>query len=125
MKLLNEGDYPGAADRFPVWNKVNGEAWLGLTRRRLAEQALFLGKAWQPFLNYEEGTVQVLKLAEPRMQAEDIRRLQEALKQAGINIEPDGFFGNETDRAVKQFPQQKGLTADGIVGAESRRLLGL
>ncbi|WP_333467533.1 peptidoglycan-binding protein [Microcoleus sp. herbarium12] len=122
---MNEGDYPGAADRFPVWNKVNGEAWLGLTRRRLAEQALFLGKAWQPFLNYEEGTVQVLKLAEPRMQAEDIRRLQEALKQAGINIEPDGFFGNETDRAVKQFPQQKGLTADGIVGAESRRLLGL
>jgi lysozyme len=125
LKLLNEGDYPGAADRFPVWNKVNGEAWLGLTRRRLAEQALFLGKAWQPFLNYEEATVQVLKLAEPRMQAEDIRRLQEALKQAGINIEPDGFFGNETDRAVKQFQQQKGLTADGIVGAETRRLLGL
>jgi lysozyme len=125
LKLLNEGDYPGAADRFPVWNKVNGEAWLGLTRRRLAEQALFLGKAWQPFLNYEEATVQVLKLAEPRMQAEDVRRLQEALKQAGINIEPDGFFGNETDRAVKQFQQQKGLTADGIVGLETRQLLGL
>jgi GH24 family phage-related lysozyme (muramidase) len=25
LKLLNDGDYQGAANQFPVWNKVNGE----------------------------------------------------------------------------------------------------
>ena len=105
LKLLNKGDYQGAANQFPVWNKVNGEPWLGLTRRRLAEQALFLGKPWQPFLNYEETTVRVLKFTAPMMQGEDVRRVQEALKRAGINIEPDGFFGNDTDKAVRQFQQ--------------------
>lgn len=84
LKLLNQGDYPEAANQFPVWNKVNGEAWLGLTRRRLAEQALFLGKAWQPFLNYEETTVLVLKLTELMMQPEDVRRVQEALRKVEL-----------------------------------------
>lgn len=123
LKLLNKGDYQGAANQFLRWNKVNGEPWLGLTRRRLAEQALFLGKPWQPFLNYEETTVRVLKLTDPMMQGEDVRQVQEALKRAGINIEPDGFFGNDTDKAVRQFQQQNSLTVDGIVGAGTRMVL--
>jgi peptidoglycan hydrolase-like protein with peptidoglycan-binding domain len=89
----------------------------------LAEQALFLGKPWQPFLNYEETTVRVLKLTDPMMQGKDVRRVQEALKRAGINIEPDGFFGNDTDKAVRQFQQQNSLTVDGIVGAQTRMVL--
>ena len=107
LKRLNEGDYPGAANQFPRWNKVNGEPWLGLTRPRLAERALFLGKPWQSFLTYE-GTgetlseiLRTLKLTAPVMQGEEVCQLQEALKIAGINIEPDGFFGNDTDKAVK------------------------
>ena len=127
LKRLNEGDYPEAANQFPRWNKVNGEPWLGLTPRRLAERAFFLGKPWQSFLTYE-GTgetlseiLRTLKLTAPVMQGEEVRQLQDALKIAGINIEPDGFFGNDTDKAVKQFQQQKGLTADGSVGAETRK----
>ena len=130
LRLLNEGNYQGAANQFPVWNKVNGEPWLGLTRRRLAERSLFLGKPWQSFLTYE-GTGETiseaprtLKLTDPVMQGEDVRRVQEALKAAGINLEPDGVFGNDTDKAVKQFQQQKGLTADGVVGAQTRTKLG-
>lgn len=115
LRLLNEGDYQGAANQFPVWNKVNGEPWLGLTRRRSAEQALFSGTP----------TVRVLKLTDPMMQGEDVRQVQEALKTAGINIKPDGFFGKDTDKAVRQFQQQKGLTVDGIVGTQTRHILGL
>jgi lysozyme len=40
--LLNNGDTAGAAAQFLVWNKVNGQVNPGLTRRRAAEQALFL-----------------------------------------------------------------------------------
>lgn len=140
LKLLNEGNYQAAADRFPEWNKVNGEPWLGLTRRRLAERALFLGNPWELFLTYEgtgeevigetipetiPAASRILKLTDPVMQGEDVRQVQAALKTAGIHIEPDGFFGNGTDKAVKEFQQQKGLTADGIVGSETQKQLGL
>lgn len=137
LKLLNEGNYQAAADQFPVWNKVNGEPWLGLTRRRLAERSLFLGNPWELFLTYEGTGEEVvtpetipaasrtLKLTDPVMQGEDVRQMQAALKTAGFDIEPDGFFGKDTDKAIKQFQQQKQLTADGVVGTETQRQLGL
>lgn len=43
LRLLNGGDSAGAADQFLAWNKVNGVQNAGLTRRRAAERALFLG----------------------------------------------------------------------------------
>lgn len=42
LKLLNNGDLSGAAKQFLVWNHVNGVTNVGLTRRRKAEQALFM-----------------------------------------------------------------------------------
>ena len=92
---------------------VNPGAWL--TRRRLVEQALFLGMP----------AVRVLTLTEPIMQGEDVRQVQEAPIAAGINVSADGVFGKDTDRAVRQFQQQKGLTADGVVGGHTRKELGL
>jgi lysozyme len=41
-RLYNAGDIEGAAAEFPKWNKGGGRVLPGLTRRRLAEQALFL-----------------------------------------------------------------------------------
>ncbi|MEG4197271.1 hypothetical protein [Microcoleus sp. Pol12A5] len=62
---------------------------MGLTRRRLAERALFLGKPWQSFLTYEgtgeevtgetiSKTLRTLKLTEPVMEGEDVRQVQKA-----------------------------------------------
>ena len=42
VKLINERNYPLAAQEFPKWNHVNGKVDKGLTTRRLSEQALFL-----------------------------------------------------------------------------------
>ncbi|SEB80507.1 lysozyme [Pseudomonas saponiphila] len=41
-RLLNVGDYSGAAEQFLRWNKAGGKVLSGLTRRREAERALFL-----------------------------------------------------------------------------------
>ncbi|NHR05723.1 lysozyme [Chromobacterium haemolyticum] len=41
LRLLNAGDYAGAAAQFPRWNKAGGKELPGLTRRRAAEQSLF------------------------------------------------------------------------------------
>ena len=141
LKLLNDGDYQGAADQFIRWNKAGGnEPWLGLTRRRLAERALFLGSPWQPFLTYEgtgeeitgqatKAAPRTLRLTDPLMVGEDVRQVQEALLKAGLNVGSDGadgFFGQATDKAVKQFQEQHNLEMiDGIVGAATRKALGL
>jgi len=51
LKLLNAGNTAGAADQFLVWNKGRKDGVLvelpGLTRRRRAERALFLGQDWR------------------------------------------------------------------------------
>ena len=51
LRLLNQGDYQGAANQFARWNKGDGGAELaGLTTRRKAEKALFLGQDYTAFL---------------------------------------------------------------------------
>ncbi|EOW2370912.1 lysozyme [Cronobacter sakazakii] len=42
LKKLNRGDFAGAADEFPRWNKSRGKVLNGLVRRRAAERELFL-----------------------------------------------------------------------------------
>ncbi|HCT5190022.1 lysozyme [Enterobacter cloacae] len=44
LRKFNAGDYAGAADEFLRWNKAGGKVLNGLTRRREAERALFLGQ---------------------------------------------------------------------------------
>ena len=41
LRLLNSGDYAGAAAQFERWNKAGGRVLPGLVRRRAAERALF------------------------------------------------------------------------------------
>lgn len=51
LRKLNARDLPGAADQFLVWNKGRKNGVLvelpGLTRRRRAERAMFLGQNWR------------------------------------------------------------------------------
>ncbi len=44
LRVLNEGNYVGAAASFRSWVYVDGEVNQGLVNRRAAEQALFLSK---------------------------------------------------------------------------------
>jgi len=45
LRLLNVGDYAGAAEQFPRWNKAGGKVLSGLVRRREVERVLFLEAA--------------------------------------------------------------------------------
>jgi lysozyme len=42
LRKLNAGDYEGAANEFPKWNRAGGVVLKGLIRRREAEKELFL-----------------------------------------------------------------------------------
>jgi len=43
VRVLNLGDFAGAAAQFPRWNKSGGAVMKGLQRRREAERLVFLG----------------------------------------------------------------------------------
>lgn len=42
LKKHKAGDYAGAADQFPRWNKSDGMALPGLVKRRAAERELYV-----------------------------------------------------------------------------------
>ena len=137
LRKLNGGDYAGASNEFPRWDKAGGRSLLGLSRRRRSERALFLGQSWEGFLNWRPGDEtssstnstsddsRLLRLQSPYMRGDDVRALQNALVKVGIDVDVDGIFGRGSDKGVKAFQAQKGLGADGIVGANTRKALGL
>ena len=134
LRKLNGGDYAGASNEFPRWDKAGGRALLGLSRRRRSERALFLGEPWDGFLEWKPGAEpasssssgpRLLKLQSPYLRGDDVKALQNALVKAGITVDTDGVFGPGSEKAVKTFQSQQGLGADGIVGANTRKALGL
>lgn len=44
VRKLNAGDYTGACNELPRWNRAGGRVLAGLTKRREAERALCLGQ---------------------------------------------------------------------------------
>jgi lysozyme len=84
LKKLNAGDYRGASNEFPKWNKAKGKVLKGLTRRRAEERALFLradpGGA---------ATIQIPVAASqdiPRLPGEskEVAHLREYLRDSGV-----------------------------------------
>ena len=70
-----------------------------------------------------------LRLTEPPfMEGDDVRKVQQALINAGLSVGAagaDGQYGPATFAAVKQFQAQKGLLVDGVVGAVTLKALGI
>lgn len=55
----------------------------------------------------------------------DVRLLQEKLNQQGAHLILDGDFGSRTDQEVRNFQAKHGLKADGLVGPQTRKALGM
>ncbi|MBL8601388.1 MAG: peptidoglycan-binding protein [Myxococcales bacterium] len=60
----------------------------------------------------EEGYEEVGRGAE----GDAVSFLQETLVAAGYELDVDGIFGRDTERAVRDFQSNHGLDVDGIVG---------
>lgn len=57
-------------------------------------------------------------------QGSEVRELQSKLKEKGyFTGEVTGYFGSKTEDAVKRFQAKNKLSADGVVGAETRKAL--
>ncbi|OHR68550.1 hypothetical protein HMPREF3291_08935 [Bacillus sp. HMSC76G11] len=56
----------------------------------------------------------------------EVKQLQQLLTSKGFSTKGiDGIFGNNTDKAVRTFQKSKKLTADGIVGPNTRKALSM
>lgn len=121
-RLLNEGDYEGAANEFGNWTKAEGEVLEGLVRRREREAAYFRSEwggaapsppppadhpGW-PGRSFQQGD-----------SVHDIGVWQAQMRHRGWAIEPDGSFGPQTHVVVVQFQEEKGLEVDGVIGPKT------
>ena len=98
-RKLNLGDVIGAADQFLAWDKarVGGvlQPLAGLTRRRKAERALFLGVDWRAVAaTRSRGRLEVLPV--PEMPAED--------KAASTDAKPKPRARTTTPKAPPPTP---------------------
>ena len=58
--------------------------------------------------------------------AANVKIVQQRLSNLGYyTYKVDGIWGTRTTKAVKQFQKDKGLVADGIVGAKTEKALGI
>ena len=54
----------------------------------------------------------------------DVEEVQKRLKKLGyLKVKVTGYFGADTEAAVKAFQKNNGLTVDGCVGSETREVL--
>jgi chitosanase len=66
----------------------------------------------------------ILRLTTPYLRGEDVRALQQALKQKGFNNSADGIYGPFTHALVRAWQKQQSIQED-VVGPETRGSLGL
>jgi peptidoglycan hydrolase-like protein with peptidoglycan-binding domain len=65
------------------------------------------------------GTLSPWPVGQNGSQGHPIRTLQFLLRAHGHNLTVDGMFGPATEAAVKAFQTSKGMTADGIMSAQT------
>ena len=65
------------------------------------------------------GTLSPWPVVQNGSQGHPIRTLQFLLRARGHNLTVDGMFGPATEAAVKAFQTSKGMTADGIMSAQT------
>lgn len=57
---------------------------------------------------------------------QEVRQIQQKLKSLGLyNGSVDGIYGTSTQKAVRQFQKNCGITADGVAGPKTLLYLGL
>ncbi|MDJ0600200.1 MAG: peptidoglycan-binding protein [Crocosphaera sp.] len=129
-------DFPGthlgshAIKAFQIlWNRNNlndqikdDGQWGSQTQRRVNSSPV---EGFGTSLNGFRG----LRLTEPPfMEGEDVKKVQQALIDAGLSVGrtgADGQYGPATFAAVKEFQAREGLLVDGVVGSVTLRKLGI
>ncbi len=63
------------------------------------------------------------RVLERNMKGSDVQEVQTMLETLGYDVSPDGWFGSQTQAAIRTFQQDSGIAADGIVGPDTLKAL--
>ena len=89
--------------------------------RRLVEDGICARQTWSALVDadYRLGD-RMIYLRSPMTRGDDVTDLQQRLGSLGFDAGwLDGIFGPDTERAVRDFQDNQGVTADGVVGRET------
>ena len=128
---------PGANGHIVLCDGTGGTIE-AMSRRQGVRRHTINGRRWDmgilvPGITYEAGQggavtdpPTIFRLTSPFMRGETVRRIQQALKEAGVDPGTiDGIFGPKTKAAVLGYQLEKGLVPDGEVGPETAAALGI
>lgn len=121
-KLTANGirDRATIAEKMLAYNKINGKAHEGLSKRRKEEQGLFLASGAGSGSIKEEHAV-----IKKGSKGEDVEFLQKYLQGKGYYIGGiDGIFGDMMEKSVELFQYDTSLTVDGIAGKKTWEKVG-
>ena len=95
-----------------------------LSAKELAHIASIMEAPNSPGPNVEVGRSSALNAGILRRgsSGDEVRQIQQLLVDRGYDLGPagvDGQFGRATERAIRDFQTQRGLTVDGIVGRQT------
>lgn len=112
-------------------NENGGDADALIQKYGSLEKAIRAGAVSSDLLKKSLGGVSKESLNVDRLlhfkdAGDDVKNVQEALKQLGYDLSKygsDGLIGSETTAAIKAFQEAKGLSIDGIVGPNTVKAL--
>ncbi len=123
IRILNKTTYRMAAFQTLIGQDKWGlELPFSVRGIRIDEEVL-AGKPVR--VSAQDVEERLLLLQSPYLKGEDVRDVQQALVDAGLEVEVDGIFGPLTSEAVKKFQRRNDLTVDGIVGPATLTALAL
>ena len=94
-----------------------------MKNKRLRLLVIIAAVAVAAYLGLTAGTAALSKMGS---RGDEVRKIQTKLKQWGYAIgNIDGIFGTKTEKGVKQFQRNNGITADGIAGETTLSKMGI
>lgn len=89
--------------------------------RKLVEDGICARQTWTALVDADHRLGdRMIYLRAPMTRGDDVTELQHRLGRLGFDAGwLDGIFGPDTERAVRDFQHNQGLTADGVVGRET------
>ena len=112
-------------------NENGGDADVLIQKYGTLEKAIRAGAVSSDLLKKSLGgmskeSLNIDRLLHFKDAGDDVKNIQEALKQLGYDLSKygtDGLIGSETTAAIKAFQQAKDLSVDGIVGPDTVKAL--
>ena len=109
LQTLDRGDRLNVLSETGSWYKVSYGRYTGYVMKKYVKVSGSVEK--------EQAQDSAPAVCRPGDRSKDVKKLQRALKAAGVYSEKiDGVYGKGTTAAVKAYKKKHGLTQDGVAG---------